>query len=71
MLNAAPELLRAAPVEEEFLELPEAPEGGAIGWDSAFTGLTLRRHPMALLRARLAQHRFLSSNECMRPGNTY
>lgn len=68
-LHAAPELLRAAPVEEDFLELPEAPEGEAIGWDYASTGLTLRRHPMALLRARLAQHRFLSSDELLQHPN--
>jgi error-prone DNA polymerase len=34
--------------------LPEAPEGEAIVHDYAATGLTLRRHPLALLRPRLA-----------------
>ena len=38
------------------------PEGEVIGRVYAFTGLTLRRHPMELLRACLTQHRFLSSN---------
>ncbi|SFC11148.1 error-prone DNA polymerase [Polaromonas sp. OV174] len=62
-LRCAPELLRDAPVEEEILELPEAPEGEEIVWDYASTGLTLRRHPLALLRARLAAKNFLSSAE--------
>ncbi|OOG58032.1 error-prone DNA polymerase [Polaromonas sp. C04] len=62
-LHAPPELLREAPVDEEILELPEAPEGEEIVWDYASTGLTLRRHPLALLRSRLAAKRFLSSSE--------
>lgn len=62
-LHAPPELLREAPVDEEILELPEAPEGEEIVWDYASTGLTLRRHPLALLRPRLAAKRFLSSRE--------
>jgi error-prone DNA polymerase len=62
-LHAPPELLREAPVDEELLELPEAPEGEAITWDYVSTGLTLRRHPLALLRPRLARQHFLSSGE--------
>jgi len=62
-LHAPPELLREAPVDEEILELPEAPEGEEIVWDYASTGLTLRRHPLALLRSRLEAKRFLSSSE--------
>ena len=53
----APPLLRDAPVEEESLALPEAPEGEEILFDYAATGLTLRRHPLALLRPRLARWR--------------
>ena len=60
-LMQAPELLRDAPVEEEVLELIEAPEGEEIVWDYASTGLTLRRHPMALLRERVADKGYLSS----------
>ncbi|MFM9927724.1 error-prone DNA polymerase [Variovorax sp. H27-G14] len=52
-LRAAPGLLRDAPVDEDFLELDEAPEGEEIVFDYASTGLTLRRHPLALLRERL------------------
>ncbi|AVO50633.1 error-prone DNA polymerase [Melaminivora suipulveris] len=50
-------LLRAAPVGEARLELPAAPEGEDITFDYAATGLTLRRHPLALLRGRLARLR--------------
>jgi error-prone DNA polymerase len=60
-LHAPPLLLRDAPVEEELLELPEAPEGEEIVFDYAALGLTLRRHPMALLRERLSALRFKSS----------
>lgn len=62
-LRQAPELLRNAPVDEEILELPGAPEGEEIMWDYASTGLTLRRHPMALLRGRLKERDYLSSAE--------
>lgn len=62
-LHAPPELLRDAPVDENILELPEAPEGEEIVFDYSALGLTLRRHPMALLRDRLRAKRFLSSNE--------
>ncbi|MCA0175588.1 MAG: error-prone DNA polymerase [Proteobacteria bacterium] len=45
-----PALLRTAPVREPALHLAPAPEGEAVTWDYAATGLTLRSHPMALLR---------------------
>jgi error-prone DNA polymerase len=62
-LHAPPELLRDAPIEEDLLELDEAPEGEEIVFDYNALGLTLRRHPMALLRERLKAKRFLSSSE--------
>jgi hypothetical protein len=62
-LHAPPELLRDAPVEEDILELPEAPEGEEIVFDYAALGLTLRRHPMALLRDRLTAMRYKSSRD--------
>lgn len=62
-LHAPPELLRDAPIEEDILELPEAPEGEEIVFDYSALGLTLRRHPMALLRDSLRAKRFLSSSE--------
>jgi error-prone DNA polymerase len=55
-LHRAPELLREAPIEEDWLELPAAPEGEEIVFDYASLGLTLRRHPLALLRERLQSH---------------
>ena len=60
-LKAPPVLLREAPVEEDVLDLSEAPEGEAIVWDYASLGLTLRRHPLALLRERLQARRFMTS----------
>jgi len=51
-------LLADAPVRETEAEqpaLPPAPEGEAIVLDYASTGLTLRRHPVALLRERIAR----------------
>jgi len=60
-LKAPPALLKEAPVEEDTLDLPEAPEGEAIVWDYASLGLTLRRHPLALLRERLQARRFMTA----------
>lgn len=62
-LRSKPGLLRAAPVEEDLLELPAAPEGEEIAWDFATLGLTLRRHPMALLRPALSRRGFRSAEE--------
>jgi error-prone DNA polymerase len=60
-LKTPPELLKEAPVDEDTLDLPEAPEGEAIVWDYASLGLTLRRHPLALLRERLQARRFMTA----------
>ena len=54
-LHRAPELLREAPTHELPMALVEAGEGEAIAHDYAATGLTLRRHPLALLRGQLAR----------------
>ncbi|QHE86562.1 error-prone DNA polymerase [Hydrogenophaga sp. BPS33] len=62
-LRAAPALLRHAPVDEAPWALPEAPEGEAIVWDYASTGLTLRRHPLALLRDELKKRRLMTAEE--------
>jgi error-prone DNA polymerase len=56
-LHRAPALLRQAPVREPGLVLPPAPEGDEIAFDFAATGLTLRRHPLALLRPQLQAQR--------------
>jgi error-prone DNA polymerase len=62
-LQRAPGLLRGAPVNEDALQLPAAPEGEEILFDYAATGLTLRRHPLALLRPRLARMNLLSAQQ--------
>ncbi|MFT3955773.1 MAG: error-prone DNA polymerase [Piscinibacter sp.] len=60
-LKRPPRLLREAPVDEAFLELLPALEGEEIVHDYATLGLTLRRHPLALLRGRLAKMRLSSA----------
>jgi len=60
-LKPAPPLLKAVPVEEDWLELPPAAEGEEVVFDYASTGLSLRRHPVALLRAQLAAMHLLSA----------
>ena len=62
-LRPAPALLREAPVDEAAIELPAAPEGEAIVWDYAATRLTLRRHPLALLREQLRARRLQTAEE--------
>jgi error-prone DNA polymerase len=58
-----PELLRDAPINEEPIELPPAKEGEEIVFDYASLGFTLRRHPLALLRPRLAKRRLLNAKQ--------
>ena len=60
-MRSAPQLLKDAPIDEDLLELPEAPEGEEVVWDYAALGLTLRRHPLALLRPLLQARRLLSA----------
>ena len=62
-VKPAPLLLKAVPTHEITLALPETPEGENILFDYRATGLTLRRHPLALLRPRLAQKGLLSASE--------
>jgi error-prone DNA polymerase len=56
-----PALLENARVDEDALKLPAAPEGEEIVFDYASMGLTLRRHPLALLRERLSKMKILSA----------
>ncbi|WKB52080.1 error-prone DNA polymerase [Eleftheria terrae] len=65
--QAAPGLLQDAPVQEAPLSLFEAPEGEEIVFDYAALKLSLRRHPLALLRPRLAA-RGLSTAEALQAG---
>ncbi|HQR97217.1 MULTISPECIES: error-prone DNA polymerase [unclassified Polaromonas] len=62
-IQPAPALLKAVPTHETSLVLPETPEGENILFDYQSTGLTLRRHPLALLRPRLARRGLLSAGE--------
>ena len=64
-LRATPILLRDAPVNEDLLELPEAPEGEEVVWDYAALGLTLRSHPLALLRPVLSKRRLMSARDLL------
>ncbi|RZI62962.1 MAG: error-prone DNA polymerase [Rubrivivax sp.] len=61
--HAPPPLLASAPVQEDFLALPQAPEGEEIVFDYASLGLTLRRHPLSLLRPLLREQRWMSAEE--------
>ncbi|RYY81412.1 MAG: error-prone DNA polymerase, partial [Comamonadaceae bacterium] len=57
----APALLEGAPIDEDPLALPAAPEGEEILFDYRSLGLSLRRHPLALLRERLQRRRVLTA----------
>ncbi len=65
-------LLADAPQADDPLALPPAPEGREILLDYASTGLTLRRHPVALLRPRLARRGWHKAAELnhLRDGTT-
>ena len=58
-LKRPPKFLRNAPIDEAFLDLPRAPEGEGVVHDYATTGLTLRSHPLALLRPLLTKRRLV------------
>ena len=62
-IKLAPRLLKSVPTHETPLALPDTPEGENILFDYRATGLTLRRHPVALLRERLARKGLLSASE--------
>ncbi len=56
-LHAAPALLKEAPVDEDFLELEAASDGEEVVFDYAALGMSLRKHPVELLRPLLARQR--------------
>jgi error-prone DNA polymerase len=62
-LPLAPRDARAASMEEGRPLLEAPTEGQRIVADYASVGLTLGRHPMALLRERLARNRLLSAGD--------
>ena len=57
------DLLSSTPPPEAFADLAVASEGENLIADYASTGLTLGRHPLALLRDRLAAQRFVSASQ--------
>ncbi|MGE0315850.1 MAG: error-prone DNA polymerase [Lautropia sp.] len=61
--QAMPQLLRPAPIDEDFLELEAASEGEEVVHDYATLSLTLRSHPIALLRRHLDRYRVLTGAE--------
>ncbi|MEO7106076.1 MAG: OB-fold nucleic acid binding domain-containing protein, partial [Rhodoferax sp.] len=60
-LKPAPALLKGVPIEEDELLLPAADEGEEVVFDYAALGLTLRSHPLALMRNALAKKRLLTA----------
>ena len=59
-------LLSAAPIRETAPQLTAPTEGGNLVADYASLGLTLGRHPLALLRPRLARMRLVPASELHR-----
>ncbi|MDR3370038.1 error-prone DNA polymerase [Rhodoferax sp.] len=62
-LQRAPELLREAPVNEALLVLPPAPEGEEVRFDYASIGLTLRSHPLSMLRRQLSKMKLMTATQ--------
>jgi error-prone DNA polymerase len=65
----APALLRNAPISEDRIALPPASEGQELVADYASLGLTLNRHPLALLRDRLKAMNLSTACEMKSFGN--
>ena len=68
-LPLTPAAARAAALEEGRPLLTAPTEGQGIVADYASLGLTLGRHPLALLRARLRAAQLLSASELLHAGN--
>ncbi|WP_241464089.1 error-prone DNA polymerase [Rhodoferax saidenbachensis] len=60
-LQPAPALLQGVPVDEPSLQLPAASEGEEVVFDYAALGLTLRSHPVQLLRGVLSPMKLLTA----------
>ena len=65
-IDERPPVLADAPVRESAVDLPPPGEGENIVADYASIGLSLRRHPLALLRPRLRRMRVLSAKDIQR-----
>jgi error-prone DNA polymerase len=62
-LQPVPPLLQGVPVQEPRLLLPAADEGQEVLLDYASTGLTLRSHPLSLLRSSLSKMKLMTAAE--------
>ena len=60
-LKPAPPLLKRAPVQEESLVLSAASEAQEVVFDYASLGLTLRSHPLSLLRGQLSKMKLMTA----------
>ena len=68
-LQSLPQLLQETSFDEELLELDAAKEGEEVLWDYVSMGLTLRSHPMALLRSKLDKWKLMTSAQLRRIPN--
>ena len=68
-MEILPGALRGKSARESPLELPPPSEGETLVLDYGSLGLTLGRHPLALLRARLARLRMRRAVDLARLGN--
>ncbi|HEX4796958.1 MAG TPA: error-prone DNA polymerase [Humisphaera sp.] len=55
-----------APISERPVYLPKMPLGQEVSIDYSTTSLSLKEHPVALVRAELSQQRILSSREMLK-----
>ena len=60
-LKPAPALLQGIPIDEDELLLPAADEGEEVVFDYASLGLTLRSHPLALMRGELVKKKWMTA----------
>jgi error-prone DNA polymerase len=65
-VETAPHLLREAPIHETDPQLPAPSEGDGLVADYRSLGLTLGRHPLALLRSRLKRMHLTAAEEVRR-----
>ena len=65
-IEERPPVLAPAAIVESAVDLPAPTEGQDIVADYASLGLTLRRHPLALLRPQLARLRMITAQELLR-----
>jgi error-prone DNA polymerase len=64
-IEVRPPVLARAAIVESTVDLPAPTEGQDIVADYASLGLTLRRHPLALLRPKLARLRMITARELL------